>query len=97
VDAHNIVPVPVASSSLERAARTIRPKINSILSEWLVPIPAVVKHEYTATWVKEQLQNGVDWHPAQTIVDNQADIPEVDWITPGQVHAKEKLQEFLDR
>lgn len=36
VDAHNVVPVWVATDKLEYAARTIRPKINYFLSRYLV-------------------------------------------------------------
>ena len=39
VDAHNIVPVWVASPKQEFAARTIRPKITRLLPEFLVEIP----------------------------------------------------------
>lgn len=47
VDAHNIVPVWVASDKQEYAARTIRPKINTKLKEYLVPYPEIVKHPVT--------------------------------------------------
>ncbi len=39
VDAHNVVPVWVTSPKQEFAARTIRPKITKLLSEFLVDIP----------------------------------------------------------
>lgn len=41
VDAHNIVPVSVASGKLEFSARTLRPKIHKYLSEFLVEVPPV--------------------------------------------------------
>ena len=46
VDAHNIVPVWVASDKLEYAARTIRPKIHKHLAEFLVDIPPVKTHPH---------------------------------------------------
>lgn len=39
VDAHNIVPTWVASNKQEYAARTFRPKITSLLPQFLVPFP----------------------------------------------------------
>lgn len=42
VDAHNVVPVWVASDKLEYAARTIRPRITSRLAEYLVDFPPLV-------------------------------------------------------
>jgi deoxyribodipyrimidine photo-lyase len=41
VDAHNVVPVWVASDKLEYAARTIRPKITTKLATYLVEYPVV--------------------------------------------------------
>lgn len=40
VDAHNVVPVWMASQKLEYSARTIRSKINKLLPEYLVEYPA---------------------------------------------------------
>lgn len=45
VDAHNIVPAWIASDKQEIAARTIRPKINKKLDEYLVEFPMVSKQE----------------------------------------------------
>ncbi|XP_037930535.1 deoxyribodipyrimidine photo-lyase-like, partial [Teleopsis dalmanni] len=42
VDAHNIVPVWIASDKQEYAARTIRNKINSKLGEYLTEFPPIV-------------------------------------------------------
>ena len=39
VDAHNIVPLWVASEKLEYSARTIRGKINKLLPEYLIDFP----------------------------------------------------------
>jgi len=49
VDAHNSVPCWVASSKNEFGAYTLRPKINRLLHEYLIPIPSVVKHPYLAS------------------------------------------------
>lgn len=48
VDAHNIVPVWVASPKIEYAARTIRKKIHDHLPTYFVEFPAVPKME--ASW-----------------------------------------------
>lgn len=39
IDAHNVVPVWVASDKLEYSARTIRNKINKLLPEYLIDFP----------------------------------------------------------
>lgn len=41
VDAHNIVPLWVASDKLEYGARTIRGKINKLLPEYLIDFPTL--------------------------------------------------------
>lgn len=46
VDTHNIVPVWRASSKQEFAARTIRPKIHKVLSDFLCEPAQLVKHPY---------------------------------------------------
>ena len=47
VDAHNVVPCWKASDTQEYSARTIRGKINSKLSTYLVEFPPVVEHLHT--------------------------------------------------
>lgn len=46
VDAHNIVPCRLASHKEEFAARTIRPKINNLLPQFLVEYPDLKKQKF---------------------------------------------------
>lgn len=46
IDNHNIVPCTVASDKKEFAARTIRPKINRRLDEYLTDYPKLKNHPY---------------------------------------------------
>ena len=39
VDAHNVVPLWVASEKLEYSARTLRGKVNKLLPEYLIDFP----------------------------------------------------------
>ena len=48
VDAHNIVPVWVASDKQEYAARTIRSKIHKLLPEFLTGFPPITVHTYNS-------------------------------------------------
>lgn len=41
IDAHNVVPLWVASDKLEYSARTIRGKINKLLPEYLIDFPTL--------------------------------------------------------
>ena len=46
VDAHNVVPVWVASDKEEYGAYTIRPRITKKLNEFLTPFPPLVRHPH---------------------------------------------------
>ena len=59
VDAHNIVPCWKASDKQEYSARTIRGKINSKLSTYLVEFPPVVEHLHTNSDSALQVCNNV--------------------------------------
>lgn len=57
VDAHNIVPCLTVSQKQEYAARTIRPKLNRLLPEYLIEFPKIQKHPFT---LKEK-RKPTDW------------------------------------
>lgn len=51
VEAHNVVPVWVASDKRETGARTIRPKIHRALPEWFkVQMPPILSKICIGTW-----------------------------------------------
>ncbi|MED6167865.1 DNA photolyase phr1 [Stylosanthes scabra] len=58
VDAHNIVPLWVASDKLEYSAKTIRAKINKKLSEYLIDFPTI--EPQTTKWTITETQS-IDW------------------------------------
>lgn len=58
VDAHNVVPLWVASEKLEYSARTIRGKINKKLSEYLVDFPNIVPP--ISKWINIE-EHSIDW------------------------------------
>ena len=92
VDSHNIVPVWVASDKQEYAARTIRPKINKKLKDWLVDIPS------PASNLKEPKAYGQTFDADKILVEKweKKDAPSIDFI-PGSKAGKEALQKFLPR
>lgn len=57
VDAHNVVPVWVASNKLEYGARTIRGKINKKLPEYLIDFPELSSPK--RKWASSV--NTIDW------------------------------------
>lgn len=92
VDSHNIVPCWVASPKLEYAARTIRGKINNVLTEFLTDFPLVEKHPYTATRTAKQ----VDWTKALSSLQVDKSVGETEWAKPGTRAGMAMLQSFID-
>ncbi|PRW61487.1 CPD photolyase isoform B [Chlorella sorokiniana] len=97
VDAHNIVPVWVASDKREYAARTIRPKIHSKLPEFLQEFPELPEQEFPElpeqpAWTGAKPEP-VDWEALlQEVLERGKDVPEVAWCKPGEDAALEALK-----
>jgi deoxyribodipyrimidine photo-lyase len=73
VDAHNVVPLWVASDKLEYSAKTIRAKINKKLSEYLIDFPSIELEPPIIKWVAPQ-NHQIDWD------DLIADVVRLDFI-----------------
>jgi deoxyribodipyrimidine photo-lyase len=91
VDAHNVVPLWVASDKLEYAAYTIRSKIMSKLDEFLTEFPPVIKHPY-----KAEKSPKIDFDEALESVKADKSVGEVTWIKPGYRGAADVLQDFIN-
>ncbi len=91
VDAHNVVPCWVASQKAEYGAYTIRPKITSLLDEFLDSIPAVKPHSRNA----EPRTEGTDWSKVLERVSPDREVPELAWMKPGEEAAASRLRTFL--
>lgn len=81
VDAHNIVPVWVASPKLEFGAYTLRPKLRRLLPAFLTPFPALRKHPVAS---------------AGRFVNRPYDGAGYRWITPGPDPARAAMRAFFD-
>ena len=99
VDAHNVVPVWQASDKEEFAARTIRPRINRQLHEFLVEIPP-----YTQVCDLARLPSwpagapappAVDWDDLLDAACACGSVKEVSWCEPGEAAARAALDDFL--
>lgn len=91
VDAHNIVPCFVASTKQEFGAYTLRPKIQKLLKEFLVPFPKI--HVHTA-WTKHL--PSITW----SSVRNNAHINQlphvVSSVSPSADGARKVLKVFIE-
>lgn len=93
VDSHNIVPVWEASDKQEYAARTIRPKINKKLTEYLVDIPPPSSNSCT---LKDY--NKISFDALKVLKERwgHLDKPGINQI-PGEIAGKKALSKFLSR
>jgi deoxyribodipyrimidine photo-lyase len=91
VDAHNIVPVWLASPKLEYQAATFRPKIHRLLPEFLADFPE--KESYR---MGEPLSgNAIDFKKILREFPIDRSVLPVDWIVPGSSAAEAALPKFI--
>ena len=90
VDAHNIVPVWVASKKQEFGAYTLRPKIHRKLAEFLEVFPRLRTQDSP---LKSPL---TDWRSIREQITIDESVPKVSWLSPGETAAHKQLDEFLD-
>lgn len=88
VDAHNVVPVWVASQKVEFAAHTFRPKINSHLKHYLTSFPVLKKQNCTT------LPAPVEWDALFSKVKMDRTVAPVAEFRPGGAAAKDFLVQF---
>lgn len=91
VDAHNIVPVWIASQKQEFAARTLRPKIHKLLSEFLDDYPPFRKQNRELKEKPDEL----DFTKLLDSLPLDDSVGEVDWIRPGPKAARKTLKKFI--
>eukprot|EP00798_Chlamydomonas_sp_ICE-L_P018200 gene18200-24642_t len=94
VDAHNVVPVWVASDKREIGARTLRPKIHKQLPTFMKEFPELPA---VAQWSSELPQpDKIDWDELiKEVTTKGAAVPEVTWCIPGADAAEKALADFL--
>lgn len=90
VDAHNIVPCWYASDKQEYAARTLRPKLQARLDEFLVPFPTILP--LPAPHVHHR---SPDWKQVRERLQKDRSVPPVNRIAPGETAAAESLENFI--
>jgi deoxyribodipyrimidine photo-lyase len=93
IDAHNLVPVWVASDHQEFGPSTLRPKINALLKIYQTKFPPVIKHPYTSKVPSEK----IDWTATVDSLEVDRSVDSVEGYRPGTLAAFEMLQSFLDK
>jgi deoxyribodipyrimidine photo-lyase len=93
VDAHNIVPAWEASTKLEYAAYTLRPKINRLLPAFLTGFPSLKKHP--VPWLNHIPT--INWEKIAKDLKAASNNPPQTRFKPGENEAKKLLNSFLSQ
>ena len=91
VDSHNIVPARFISQKVEFGAYTLRPKINRVLSEFMVDIPSPIEHPFPFL----QDLPLIDFDAILSQLNIQNDIQPVQGVSGGEYHAQEAFSLFI--
>jgi deoxyribodipyrimidine photo-lyase len=92
VDAHNVVPIWIASEKQEYAARTIRPKIMNKLSEFLTGFPPLIHHPVKPSC---STTDKIDWCLVKKNVQVDESVGNVEWSQPGTRNGYKMLESFV--
>ena len=90
VDAHNIVPCFKVSTKLEYGAYTIRPKLQRLLNDYLVPFPLLEPEEKSG--IKHEKYN---WENLYSNLQIDRSVKPISWLKPGEDEALRMLQVFV--
>lgn len=91
VDGHNVVPCRAASDRREYAARTLRPKINARLPEFLTNIPPLTIHPFPP----ENFPPPVSFDRLETDFRVDTSVAPVENAIPGYAAGMTRLRDFL--
>jgi deoxyribodipyrimidine photo-lyase len=90
VDGHNVIPCWIASNKLEYAARTIRPKIQRALKEFLIAYPALKKHP-----CPDRSAPGMEWEKLREQISGASEGMLLSAPPAGENAARSTLRRFL--
>ncbi|HPN37586.1 MAG TPA: deoxyribodipyrimidine photo-lyase [Melioribacteraceae bacterium] len=91
VDAHNIVPLWIASDKQEFAAYTIRPKITKLLNEFLTDFPELIKTNVNWEYKKE-----INWDLLYSVIKVDKSVSIINSVIPGSRAAIKELNNFFN-
>ena len=93
VDAHNIIPCWISSNKKEYAAYTLRSKIKTLLSDFLVDYPELEKQ--IPAWGDNTYDN--KWPMLKNNINVEDSKYSLDWIKPGEDEARKVLDIFIKK
>lgn len=91
IDAHNIVPISVASDKREYGAYTIRPKLYKLLPTYMDELPRLIVPQHIGV-----LLPSIDWSAIEKALHNAGGAEPVSWCAGGEHTAKKRLALWCD-
>eukprot|EP00590_Aulacoseira_subarctica_P006227 CAMPEP_0172422316 /NCGR_PEP_ID=MMETSP1064-20121228/8478_1 /TAXON_ID=202472 /ORGANISM="Aulacoseira subarctica , Strain CCAP 1002/5" /LENGTH=466 /DNA_ID=CAMNT_0013163123 /DNA_START=380 /DNA_END=1780 /DNA_ORIENTATION=- len=92
VDAHNVVPVWFASDKKEVGARTLRPRINKLLPDFLTTFPLFTgNQQYAADTLPD-----TDWELCEKFLLPDTNVKSVSWAKPGTKAGMDQFEFFCN-
>jgi deoxyribodipyrimidine photo-lyase len=96
VDAHNVVPVWCAAEKRQVGARTLRPRIHKVVSEYLQKFPKFNGNAHIATTQDDKLMPPFEYDAHVAFLDWDTTVPEIpDVFPPGTKAAHHQFQSFV--
>ncbi|KAL7496076.1 hypothetical protein ACHAWT_004414 [Skeletonema menzelii] len=93
VDAHNIVPVWMASPKREVGARTLRPKINKVFADYCTQFPPFTGNDHMDNDAAAS-QNEYDWDELKAYLNLDDSIAHISSMKAGHEPAMERFRAF---
>lgn len=102
VEGDVLVPIDEVSDKQESAARTIRPRIEKRMQDFIVALDTTALVETSGVRLASDVQldefGDIEKLMGRLGLDNDGEGPQpVDWITPGTAAARSLLDDFADR
>mmetsp|Transcript_22668 Transcript_22668/g.46520 ORF Transcript_22668/g.46520 Transcript_22668/m.46520 type:complete len:559 (-) Transcript_22668:105-1781(-) len=94
VDAHNIVPVWIASPKREVGARTLRPKIHNVFGDYCTEFPEFVGNAHLKGKLDGNTSHDHVWDGYKSFLKLDPTIQPVKGMTAGHKPAMKRFQEF---
>ena len=94
VDAHNIVPVWIASPKREVGARTLRPKINKVFADYCTQFPPFQGNCHMESDDDEASKNHYDWDKLKAYLKLDTSIAHIPTMKAGHEVAMERFRAF---
>ena len=96
IDAHNVIPCWFVSDKKEVGARTLRPKINKLLPQFMTEFPTIKSYGGTDESASSVSYVPINWaEESAKYITTDESVPSVKWAQPGTKAGMDKFKHWL--